>query len=85
MSGRRLTSGACTSSRYCFPSPSMTARRSRARSSTESGAVAVDAMIVLEVMTDELDRSWWADYRRELERRFRQKEILIRALSTVRL
>jgi hypothetical protein len=38
-----------------------------------------DEIVVFEVMTDALDRAWWADYRRDLERRFRQEEIVIRA------
>ena len=36
-------------------------------------------MLVLEVMADELDRDWWGRYRRELEARFRQDEIVVRA------
>jgi hypothetical protein len=38
-----------------------------------------DEIVIFEVMTDTLDRQWWADYRLELERRFRQREIVIRA------
>ena len=38
-----------------------------------------DEIVVVEVMVAELDRSWWADYRGELERRFRQEEVIIRA------
>ena len=44
-----------------------------------------DAVVVAEVMADELDRDWWAGYRAELERRFRQDEIVIRSLSMERL
>ncbi|MCQ4294592.1 hypothetical protein NAU58_03280 [Pseudomonas stutzeri] len=46
----------------------------------EDGDNAVhDESVVYEVMVDELDRSWWADYRAELERRFRQEMLVIRA------
>jgi len=38
-----------------------------------------DQMVIFEVMADTLDRAWWAGYRAELEARFRQDEILIRA------
>lgn len=38
-----------------------------------------DEIVVFEVMIAALDRTWWAEYRRELERRFRQEEIVIRA------
>jgi hypothetical protein len=36
-------------------------------------------MIVVEVMTDRLDRSWWREYRIELARLFEQDEMIIRA------
>jgi hypothetical protein len=38
-----------------------------------------DDIVVLEVMTEELDRGWWRDYRRELEKLFRQDQIIVRA------
>jgi hypothetical protein len=44
-----------------------------------------DRIVVAEVMTDDIDRSWWSSYRRELEARFRQEEILIRATPIERL
>ena len=44
-----------------------------------------DEIVVYEVMVDELDRGWWAGYRKELERRFAQDELMIRALETERL
>ena len=30
-------------------------------------------------MTEDLDRPWWRGYRRELEKRFRQEVVVIRA------
>ena len=38
-----------------------------------------DDIIVLEVMVDRVDRAWWAAFRRRLEKRLRQKEIVVRA------
>ena len=44
------------------------------------GRVQRDDVVVVEVMVDEADGRWWADYRMRLEGRFRQETILIRAL-----
>jgi hypothetical protein len=44
-----------------------------------------DEIVVVEVMVDALDRDWWRDYRQELERRFRQDEVVIRAQAIERL
>jgi hypothetical protein len=49
------------------------------------GDVEEDAIVVAEVMADELDREWWAGYREQLERRFQQDEIVVRSLSAERL
>lgn len=38
-----------------------------------------DEIVILEMMADWLDRGWWRNYRTELERRFRQDEIVVRA------
>jgi hypothetical protein len=38
-----------------------------------------DDVVVLEVMTETLDRAWWRDYRREPERLFRQDQMVVRA------
>lgn len=38
-----------------------------------------DEIIILEVMTDLLDRAWWSSLRSRLERDLQQREILIRA------
>jgi hypothetical protein len=42
-------------------------------------------VVVVEVMTDHLDRAWWDAYRRELEARFRQDELVVRAMQIERL
>jgi hypothetical protein len=41
-----------------------------------------DEMVLFEVMTETLDRDWWATYRQSLEQRFRQKSIVVRAQET---
>lgn len=38
-----------------------------------------DDIVVFEVMADQLDRTWWQGYRRDLERAFRQEAIVVRA------
>ena len=51
----------------------------------EGGEVARDEVVMVEVMVDRLERRWWADYRRVLEERFRQAELVVRALRIDRL
>jgi hypothetical protein len=51
----------------------------------DEGDVARDDVVIVEVMADSLDRGWWSGYRRDLEARFRQDEILIRATECERL
>ena len=46
----------------------------------DAGEVVRDDIVTYEVMADSLDRQWWKDYRRSLEQRFRQDEIIVRAL-----
>jgi hypothetical protein len=53
--------------------------------SHEKGAVVKDDIVVFEVMTDTLDRTWWEAYRQRLEQRFSQDEIIVRALAITRL
>jgi hypothetical protein len=38
-----------------------------------------DDIIVVEVMVESLDRAWWKLYKHELERLFRQDQIVLRA------
>lgn len=51
----------------------------------ESGTVDVDQIVMCEVMVETLDRSWWGGYRRTLEARFGQRELVVRALLLERL
>ena len=46
----------------------------------EQGAQLVhDDLVIYEVMADDLDRGWWRSYRAELEQRFRQEQLIVRA------
>ena len=47
---------------------------------SEDGAVERDEIVVCEVMADDLDRAWWADYRATLARRFDQDELVVRSM-----
>jgi hypothetical protein len=51
----------------------------------EGGQVRRDDLAIFEVMVDTLDRAWWRQYREQLERRFRQKEVVMRATEVERL
>jgi hypothetical protein len=44
-----------------------------------------DEVILFEVLAEQLDKDWWADYRKELEKQFRQDEVLIWASNITRL
>jgi hypothetical protein len=43
------------------------------------GRVDRDEIVIFEVMVDHLDRAWWSAYRAELESRFAQVELVVRA------
>jgi len=47
----------------------------------EGGEVSRDRIIIYEVMSHELERAWWTPYRAELEARFRQEKLIVRATS----
>lgn len=49
------------------------------------GDIEHDDLIMVEVVTDALDRGWWHDYRRLLEARFKQETIHVRAVGIERL
>jgi hypothetical protein len=51
----------------------------------ETGEIRHDDIAIFEVMADSLDRPWWREYREELERRFHQHEIVMRASTYERL
>ncbi|HTE42290.1 MAG TPA: hypothetical protein VK629_15815 [Steroidobacteraceae bacterium] len=43
------------------------------------GNVQRDEIVIFEVMAKRLDRKWWAEYRKTLEKRFQQESILVHA------
>ncbi|HLM46334.1 MAG TPA: hypothetical protein VK458_20855 [Myxococcaceae bacterium] len=47
----------------------------------EEGETMRDELVLYEVMVESLDRAWWSGYRSELERRFRQERVVVRALG----
>lgn len=51
----------------------------------EGGGVVHDQIVIFEVMTDSIDRDWWKTFRCELERTFRQNEIVVRATAFEKL
>jgi hypothetical protein len=48
---------------------------------TDAGKAHRDDLFVFEVMTRDIDHAWWEGYRAELERRFRQEAIVVRAIK----
>jgi hypothetical protein len=48
----------------------------------DHGRTHKDAIIIFEVLVRPVDRKWWMAYRRRLQRRFRQKELLVRVQDT---
>lgn len=51
----------------------------------QDGSRSHDDIVIFEVMTDRLDRSWWSKYRAELEKLFKQDVILVRAREVEQL
>ncbi|MGJ4730287.1 hypothetical protein [Luteimonas sp. SDU101] len=51
----------------------------------DAGRVQRDEVVLVEVMATQLDHGWWAAYRLQLQRRFRQDEVLVRAMGMERL
>jgi hypothetical protein len=44
-----------------------------------------DELLLFEVMAPDVDRTWWQSYRKRLEERFEQQEILIRSFAVEQL
>ena len=44
------------------------------------GEVKRDEVIVVEVLVNQVEDAWWADYKRTLEARFAQDTVLVRAI-----
>jgi hypothetical protein len=52
---------------------------------TDSGKIVHDDIVVFEVMTEKLDVAWWRSYRRQLEHEFRQDAVVARASAVTLL
>ena len=48
----------------------------------KAGETSRDDIVIFEVMTPELDREWWTEFRKELETHFRQDNLIVRALTS---
>jgi hypothetical protein len=44
----------------------------------EENERAEDEIVIYEVMSESVDQLWWQTYKREIEQRFQQQELLIR-------
>jgi len=51
----------------------------------DEGSIDKDAIVIFEVMAENLDRDWWADYRARLEKMFEQDAVVIRSAEVERL
>ena len=51
----------------------------------EEERIEVDRIVIFEAMDDEFDADWWTRYKADLQFRFDQQEILIRAVVALRL
>ncbi|HEY5959578.1 MAG TPA: hypothetical protein VIV60_23650 [Polyangiaceae bacterium] len=51
----------------------------------DEGTDVLDSIVVFETMVSEVQPQWWSEYRQKLEHRFRQREIVVRALPIHRL
>jgi len=40
-----------------------------------------DELITAEVITEDVDRTWWQQFKREMEETFKQKEMMIRCIK----
>ena len=51
----------------------------------EQGTVEDDRIVIFEVMDDHFDAAWWGRFRRELEAKFAQDEVLVRASAVTKV
>jgi hypothetical protein len=47
----------------------------------DQGRTKREDVVIVEVMTDALEREWWRNYATELARRFEQEELVVRAMQ----
>jgi len=51
----------------------------------EETDVSSDEVVMYQVTASELDNKWWVDYRKELQQKFRQEELLFWATEITKL
>jgi hypothetical protein len=51
----------------------------------DKGRTKRDELVIFEVMAPKLERRWWRSHRRQLEKIFKQKELLVRGYRLVGL
>lgn len=51
----------------------------------QGATIQKDRIVIVEVLVEELDQSWWKDYRARLETELEQDEVLIRATPCQRI
>lgn len=51
----------------------------------DANKVSHDDMLMFEVMSNQLDKEWWSNYRTQLQKKFCQEELLIWASDVTRL
>jgi len=51
----------------------------------DNGDLERDRIVVAEIMTETLDRTWWAQFRERLEHQLSEDEIVVRATQIERL
>jgi hypothetical protein len=51
----------------------------------DQGKVSHDEVVMFEVMTQSLQHEWWSQYRRVLEQRFKQKDLIVMAIHVEKL
>lgn len=50
-----------------------------------AGDVNRDDVVMFEVLTEQIDKAWWANYRQQLQDEFHQEELLVWASEITRL
>jgi len=51
----------------------------------KDGHLEVDSLVVLEVMTKDLEKDWWKEFRHRTQALLRQEELLVRTATSERL
>ncbi|MGZ8842489.1 MAG: hypothetical protein ACXW18_02430 [Pyrinomonadaceae bacterium] len=51
----------------------------------DTDEISRDEVLMFEVLADQLDKDWWTKYRLELEKKFRQEELLVWASGVTKL